>query len=117
MTTNIKVLRQKVLVTDLERGTRVVGGIILPNDDGKSEGIRPRWAKVYGVGDDVTEIKVGQWILIAANRWTRMIRHREDENGEIIPLWSVEYPKSVMMVADEIPPIDIFSEFVTTTAF
>jgi len=42
----VKALKGKVLVTDLERGSRVLRGIILPDDNGKSEGIRPRWGKV-----------------------------------------------------------------------
>jgi hypothetical protein len=113
----LKVMKGKVLVTDLERGSRMVKGIIIPTDDGKSEGIRPRWAKVYGVGDDVEEIKVGQWILIEANRWTRMMQFKEDEHGPAIPLWSVEYPKAVMLVSDEMPSTDIFSEFTTSRPF
>ena len=114
----LKVMKGKVLVTDLERGSRMVKGIIIPTDDGKSEGIRPRWAKVYGVGEDVTEVSPGQWILIEANRWTRMIQFKEDETAEqFIPLWSVEYPKSVMAVSDVEPTTDIFSEFSTPRPF
>ena len=33
----IKALKGKVLVSDLERGARVVRGIIIPDDNGKSE--------------------------------------------------------------------------------
>lgn len=115
--TTLKVMKGKVLVTELERGSRVVKGIIIPTDDGKSEGIRPRWAKVYGVGDDITEIKVGDWVLIEANRWTRMMQIKEDDNGPSIAIWAVEYPKSVMLVSDTEPETDIFSEFTTTRAF
>ena len=110
-------MKGKVLVTDLERGSRMVKGIIIPTDDGKSEGIRPRWAKVYGVGDDVTDISPGQWILIEANRWTRMMQFREEDTSPPIPLWSVEYPKSVMAVSDQEPTTDIFSEFTTSRPF
>jgi len=113
----LKVMKGKVLVTDLERGSRMVKGIIIPTDDGKSEGIRPRWAKVYGVGSDVKDIKVGQWILIEANRWTRMMQFKEQEDGQFIPLWAVEYPKSVMAVSDVEPTTDIFSEFSTPRPF
>ena len=55
----VKALKGKVLVTDLERGSRIVNGIILPDDNGKTEGIRPRWGKVYSVGAGVTEVKHG----------------------------------------------------------
>ena len=106
----------KVLVTDLERGSRVVRGIIIPDDNGKSEGIRPRWGKVFSVGEGVTEITEGQWILIENGRWTRMLKVKQD-NGDYIQLWGVEWPKSAMLVSDEDPEIEIFSDFVTTHAF
>ena len=60
----VKALPGRVLVTDLERGSRVVRGIILPDDNGKSEGIRPRWGRVYSIGTGVMDIAEGQWILI-----------------------------------------------------
>lgn len=112
----IKAMKGKVLVTDLERGSRVVNGIIIPDDNGKSEGIRPRWGRVYSIGNDVTEISVGQWILIENGRWTRMLKVKEGD-GTHTQLWGVEWPQSVMLVSDEDPEMNIFSEFVTTHAF
>lgn len=107
----IKALRGKVLVTDLERGSRVVRGIILPDDNGKSEGIRPRWGKVYSVGEDIIDITVGQWILIENGRWTRMLKVKEDD-GTDTQVWGVEWPQSVMLVSDEDPDVEIHSVFV-----
>lgn len=112
----VNALPGKVLVTDLERGSRMINGIIIPDDNGKSEGIRPRWGRVYSVGDDITEIVSGQWILIEQNRWTRMIKIKED-NGEYTMLWGVEWPQSVMLVSDTDPETEIFSKFTTTHAF
>lgn len=112
----VKALPGRVLVTDLERGSRIVKGIIIPDDNGKSEGIRPRWGKVYSVGKGVTEITVDQWILVENGRWTRMLKVKQ-ENGEYIQLWGVEWPKSVLLVSDTEPEPEFFSEFTTTTAF
>ena len=106
----VKAMPGKVLVTDLERGSRMIGGIIIPDDNGKSEGIRPRWARVYSVGEGVTEISPGQWILIENGRWTRMLKV-EDELGEEIQLWGVEWPQSALLVSDEDPETRIFSNF------
>lgn len=103
-------------MTDLERGSRVIKGFIIPDDNGKSEGIRPRWGRVYSVGEDITDIKPNQWILIENGRWTRMIKVKEDNLSEV-QLWGVEYPKSVMLVSDEDPEMDIFSVFTSTHAF
>jgi hypothetical protein len=106
----------KVLVTDLERGSRIINGIIIPDDNGKSEGIRPRWGRVYSIGEGIDEITVGQWILIENGRWTRMLKVRED-NGDQVQIWGVEWPQSVMLVSDEDPEMNIFSEYTTTHAF
>lgn len=106
----VKAMKGKVLVTDLERGSRVIGGIIIPDDNGKSEGIRPRWGRVYSVGNDVTEITEGQWILIENGRWTRMLKVKEDD-GTDTQLWGVEWPQSVLLVSDEDPETRIFSQW------
>ena len=98
----IQALKGKVLVTDLERGSRVINGIIIPDDNGKSEGIRPRWGKVYSVGDDITDIVPNQWILVDNGRWTRMLKVKEDD-GNYVQLWGVEWPDSVMLVSDTEP--------------
>ena len=96
---NVKMLNGKVLVHEMKRGTRMIGGIILLNDDGKEHGIRPRWAKVYAVGEDVTDLKVGEWILIKHGRWTRGFKI--DQDGEY--LWAAEYPEGVLGVSDGEP--------------
>lgn len=107
----IKAMKGKVLVTDLERGSRIINGIIVPGMEGKSESIRPRWGKVYSVGDDIIDIEVGQWILIDTNRWTRMLKVKEDD-GKEVQVWGVEWPNSVSLVSDTEPEeVAIFSQF------
>jgi co-chaperonin GroES (HSP10) len=107
----IRALKGKVLVTDLERGDRVINGIIIPDDNGKSSGIRSRWGKVYAVGNDIKDIKVGEWILIEHARWTRMIKIK-DEKFNDIQLWGVDWPKSVLLVSDTDPEATSFSPWV-----
>ena len=68
---SISPIKNHVVVTDMNFGSRELSsGIVLLGDDGKTDGIRPRWAKVYAVGPDQDEIKVGQWVLIEHGRWT-----------------------------------------------
>lgn len=107
----IKALPNKVLVSELEGGTRVVNGIIIPDDNGKSEGIRPRWAKVFSVGEKIDEITEGQWVLVEHGRWTRMLSVKDDAGNET-KVWGVEWPQSVLMVSDEKPDTAIFSQWV-----
>ena len=106
----------KVLVTDLERGSRIVRGIIIPDDNGKSEGIRPRWGRIFSVGDGVVDVKPGQWVLVENGRWTRMLKVKQDD-GSYIQLWGIEWPQSAMLVSDEEPSLEIFSVHTSTHAF
>ena len=74
---------EHIIVTDMKFEERITrGGIIIPQDDMKSQGIRPRWARVYALGPDYKgEIEEGNWILVSHGRWTRGI-DIEDETGE-----------------------------------
>jgi co-chaperonin GroES (HSP10) len=79
-----KPLGEHVIVYDMvfdERITR--SGIIIPNDDMKSQGIRPRWAQIYAVGPDQKdpELVPGKWICVSHGRWTRGVQI-EDETGK-----------------------------------
>lgn len=88
----------KVLVTNLDSGEqKTAGGIILRNDDGKLRGIHSRWAKVYSVGEDITDIEEGEWILIEHGRWSRTI----DVDGVHMNL--VDYPKGVLCASPDRP--------------
>lgn len=75
------------------------GGIVLLNDNGKGNGIRPRWGKVYAVGPDNKDVKVGQWILVAHGRWTRGM-DIEDENGKTT-IRKID-PKDILLISDDI---------------
>lgn len=92
-------LRDNIIVSDMTFDERISnGGIVILNDDMKSSGIRPRWAKVYAIGPDQKDVKVGQYILISHGRWTRGIKI-EDENGEHT-IRKVDN-NDVLMVSDE----------------
>lgn len=78
----ITALHDSIIVSDMSFDERIShGGIVLPNDDMKSSGIRPRWGKVYAVGPEQKDIQVGQYILISHGRWTRGIKI-DDGTGE-----------------------------------
>ena len=87
-----------ILVYGMEFKERLSrGGLILLDDDMKSSGIRPRWAQVYAVGDDIWEVKVGQYIMIAHGRWSRG-QAIEDEEGEKV-IRKVD-PNDILLVSD-----------------
>lgn len=77
-------IHDTVIVTDMSFDARIShGGIIIPADDMKNSGIRPRWGKVYAVGPEQKDVKIGQWVLISHGRWTRGVKI-EDASGEKI---------------------------------
>ena len=100
-------LKDSVIVSDMIFVTGfTTSGIIIPNDNGKSTGIRPRWGQVYAVGVEQQDVTVGQWVCIEHGRWTRGI-DIEDESGKVT-LRRVD-PKDIMMISDEVPNDDTFS--------
>ena len=72
---DITPLKKRVLVSHMQFGeTKSKGGIILMDDDGTAGGVHPRWAKVYAVGNQQEDVKVGQWLMIAHGRWSRAFK-------------------------------------------
>ena len=72
---DITPLKKRVLVSDMHFGeTKTKGGIILMDDDGTTGGVHPRWAKVYAVGNQQEDVKVGQWLMVAHGRWSRAFK-------------------------------------------
>jgi hypothetical protein len=101
---SLSVIKDHILVTEMAfKDRKLSSGIVLLNDDGKTSGIRPRWAKVYAVGPEQTEIQVGQWIFVEHGRWSRGIEVEVD--SEQLTLRRVD-PKSIIFVSDEEPDQD-----------
>jgi co-chaperonin GroES (HSP10) len=91
-----------VFVTDMNFDEQVTaGGIYIPSDDGKDTGIKPRWGRVYAVGHEELDIKVGTWILIEHGRWTRAIEVI-DEDGSKRKVFRVD-TKCVLLSTEEKP--------------
>jgi len=102
--TKLKALGDSVIVSDMTFDQRQLSsGIILPNDDGKSSGIRPRWGQVYAVGPKHRDVKPGQWICVAHGRWTRGV-DIEDESGEKT-IRKID-PRDILLVSDHAPDDD-----------
>lgn len=81
----VKAIGNRVLVTDMYFGEqRTKGGLIITEDDGKTRGIYPRWARVYAKGpENNDDYAVGDWILVEHGRWTRGIKLETPEEGAI----------------------------------
>jgi co-chaperonin GroES (HSP10) len=96
-----KPIGSHVIVYDMSFDVRITnGGILLPNDDMKSAGIRPRWGKIYAVGPDQTdpELVEGKWIMISHGRWTRGVNIIDEEGEKTIRRVDIN---DILLVSDE----------------
>ena len=79
---SFRALQNYVIITDMNFKEKLTSsGIIIPNSDGKLEGIHARWGRVYAVGDRQQDVRVGQYVLVKHGRWTRGTLI-EDSEGE-----------------------------------
>jgi len=99
-----KAIGSHVIVCDMTFDERIThGGIVLPNDDMKSAGIRPRWAKIYAVGPEQKdpELVVGRWICVSHGRWTRGVNIEDDSGKKTIRRVDIN---DILLISDE--PVD-----------
>jgi co-chaperonin GroES (HSP10) len=98
----IKPLKDKVFVSNMEFGMeRTTSGLYIPSADGKTQGIMPRWGRVWAVGDEQKEVAVGDWVCIEHGRWTRTVEV-EQEDGSVIEVRMVDND-AILMSSDEKP--------------
>lgn len=102
----LRPIRDHVLISDMEFDElKTESGIVIPSQDGKDTGIRPRWGRVYAVGPEQEDVKVGQWIYVEHGRWTRGIKIQDDSGDELI-IRRVDN-NNILLQSDE-KPTDIY---------
>lgn len=92
-------LKDNIFVVDLEgRVQRTKAGIIIPDDNMKEHGIKPRWGKVWRVGPDVSAVLPGEWVLVEHGRWTAKISLELAD--EKVDVWKID-PAAILLVSSE----------------
>jgi len=107
----IKPIKNRVLVGIYDDGAKILklgGKDFFTHDDTmlaernsadtKHQGIRPRWALVLAVSDDVDCITAGDKVLLDEMKWSRAVRVRR--NNEDIKIWSIPV-EDVLLKQDE----------------
>jgi co-chaperonin GroES (HSP10) len=95
-------IRDYVIVEEMHFGEQKTrGGIIIQSDDGKTMGVKPRWARVNAVGPQQEDVAVGDWVLVEHGRWTRGFEF-ESESGEKHILRRID-TDAIMLISDEKP--------------
>lgn len=102
---HLRALNDTVIVSNMvfKDSRTLSSGIILPQDDGKSSGIRPRWGQVYAVGPNQRDVIPGQWICVAHGRWTRGLDIEDEEGTKTIRKID---PNDILLVSDDPPSAD-----------
>jgi len=103
-------IKNRVIVSDMHFGEqRTSSGLIIANDDGKTRGIYPRWARVHSKGPENHEpYNIGDWILIEHGRWTRGVKIDEGTGEQELRMveaesvlgWSKEKPEGIQIGAE-----------------
>ena len=97
----MRFFKDHIIVSEMHFDERISkGGIVILDDDKKSSGIRPRWAKIYGVGpeQDDPQLEIGKWVLVSHGRWTRGITVETPLGKQT--LRKVD-PNDILLVSDE----------------
>ena len=101
---DITPLKKRVLVSDMHFGeTKTKGGIILTDDDGSESGIHPRWGKVYAIGDQQEDVKVGEWVMVSHGRWSRGFKIKK--NGVELEVRMID-ENDILLVSDDEPEVN-----------
>lgn len=101
-------LKDKVIVSDMDFGIeRTAAGLYIPSDDGKTQGIHPRWGKVWAIGPEQQDVNVGDWVLIEHGRWTRTIEY-ENSDGTKVDLRMVD--TNAIMIISDYKPSDVYRQ-------
>lgn len=107
-----KPIRDYIFVNGMNFEERITqGGIVIPNDNRRSEGIRPRWCQIYKVGAEYKgDLKEGQYILVSHGRWSRGIEIEDEEGKKTIRRVD---NNDILMVSDVLMDDETFSDKVS----
>jgi len=101
--TKVKAMRNKILaemIDDPGEEITTAGGIILLSKDGTEQAVRPRWFKVYSLGEDIDWLTEGAYVLVDHGRWSNGIK--VDEELKVYLLDN----KDCLMISEENPMLN-----------
>ena len=114
--TKINPILDHILVTDINFGEqKTASGIVLRSDNGKSEGVKPRWGKVYAIGPDQKTVQDGEWLLIEHGRWTRGMEVEVEGSENKMEIFRID-PEGILLASSEKPSDVELGSYSTPTA-
>lgn len=98
--TKLRAMREKILAEMVDKPEgfkKTKSGIFINDKDATTDAIRPRWFKVYSVGEGIDWIKEGQYVWVAHGRWSNGVKIDDD-----LKLYLLDN-EECLMVSDENP--------------
>jgi co-chaperonin GroES (HSP10) len=74
-------------------------GLLIADKDNDASGIKPRWFKIYSVGEEVDFVKEGDYVMVAHGRWSNGVKAFDDSDEKLYLLDN----KELLMWSDEEP--------------
>lgn len=93
----VRPTKNRVFVDIFDRGETIIGGIIVGDDDFTERGVRPRRARVLAVGPDVSDVAVGEEVLVPHGDWTRHFIVPLDD-GTTMKAWATEEDRILTVI-------------------
>jgi|TARA_B100001105_G_scaffold253441_1_gene247009 co-chaperonin GroES (HSP10) len=81
MTKTVRALKEKILAEMIDKPgveKTTAGGIIIKDNDMTESSVRPRWFKVYSVGNGIDWITKGKYVLVDHGRWSNGMKVSDD---------------------------------------
>ena len=102
MTNKVKAFGDRILALMVDRPIgfkKSKSGLLIVDKDMDQNSIRPRWFKIYDVGEEIDWVKPDQYVLVAHGRWSNGIKAFEGSDDKLYLLDN----KELLMVSDEKP--------------
>ena len=77
----VTALPNKILAEMIDRPDgykQTKSGIFIDDKDATTNAIRPRWFRVYSVGEGIDWLQEGQYVFVAHGRWSTGININKD---------------------------------------
>ena len=92
----------------------------MTDDDGSEGGIHPRWGKVYAIGNQQEDVKVGEWVMVVT--WTDGAEHfklKEKRKKQVTSVVELEVrmidENDILLVSEDEPEFNSSKKQDTST--
>jgi hypothetical protein len=113
----IRAINDNIICTNADFGDQVTSaGLIIKSNLEKSQGITPRWFRVFEVGPDIQGLLPGEWVLVEYGRWTEAFELSDDRTDSPTRFWKVD-PKACLATSDEKPQTFYYNSSVEPSVY